>query len=60
MSQLLCHRKPESTHRFAPSDPSLLERRPLAIKVANYPRYIRPQSGLTLADNIFEYYIEAV
>jgi hypothetical protein len=42
-----------------PSDPSLLDRRPLAIKVANYPRYIRPQSGLTLADNVFEYYIEA-
>jgi len=42
-----------------PADPSLMERRPLAIKVANYPRYIRPQSGLTLADNIFEYYIEA-
>ena len=41
-----------------PSDPSLLERRPLAIKVANFPRYIRPQSGLTLADNVFEYYIE--
>ena len=31
----------------------------MAIKVANYPRYIRPQSGLTLADNIYEYYIEA-
>ena len=42
-----------------PSDPALMDRRPLAIKVANYPRYIRPQSGLTLADNIFEYYIEA-
>ncbi len=41
-----------------PPDPSLMDRRPLAIKVANYPRYIRPQSGLTLADNIFEYYIE--
>ncbi|MGB8980971.1 MAG: DUF3048 domain-containing protein [Anaerolineales bacterium] len=41
------------------SNPALLERRPLAIKVANYPRYIRPQSGLTLADNVFEYYIEA-
>lgn len=39
-------------------DPYLLERRPMAIKVANYPRYIRPQSGLTLADQIFEYYIE--
>jgi hypothetical protein len=41
-----------------PSDPALMERRPLAIKVANYPRYNRPQSGLTLADNVYEYYIE--
>ncbi len=43
-----------------PSDPSLLERRPLAIKVANYPRYIRPQSGLSLADVVYEYYIEGL
>jgi hypothetical protein len=42
-----------------PSDPALMDRRPLAIKVANYPRYVRPQSGLTLADNVYEYYIEA-
>jgi len=41
-----------------PSDPALMNRRPLAIKVANYPRYNRPQGGLTLADNIYEYYIE--
>lgn len=41
-----------------PHVPAVLDRRPLAIKVANYPRYIRPQSGLTLADHIFEYYIE--
>ena len=41
-----------------PADLALLERRPLAIKIANYPRYIRPQSGLTLADQVFEYYIE--
>ena len=41
------------------SDPLLLERRPIAIKIANYPRYNRPQSGLTLADVVFEYYIEA-
>ena len=40
------------------SDPSLLDRRPMAVKVANYPRYVRPQSGLSLADQIFEYYIE--
>jgi hypothetical protein len=43
---------------LAPADPARLDRRPLAIKVANYPRYVRPQSGLTLADNIYEYYIE--
>jgi hypothetical protein len=41
-----------------PSDPDLMNRRPLAIKVANFPRYNRPQAGLTLADNIYEYYIE--
>ena len=40
------------------ADPSLLNRRPMAIKVANFPRYVRPQSGLTLADQAFEYYIE--
>jgi hypothetical protein len=40
------------------SDPSLLERRPMVIKIANSPDYIRPQSGLTLADAVFEYYIE--
>jgi hypothetical protein len=39
-------------------NPSLLNRRPLAVKVANYPRYIRPQMGLTLADHVYEYYIE--
>lgn len=40
------------------SDPTLLERRPIAIKVGNAPDYVRPQSGLTLADVVFEYYIE--
>jgi len=40
------------------SDPSLLLRRPLAIKVGNSPDYVRPQSGLTLADVVYEYYIE--
>ena len=39
-------------------DPTLLNRRPLAIKVAIFPRYMRPQSGLSLADQAFEYYIE--
>jgi hypothetical protein len=40
------------------SDPNLLERRPLAIKITQFPRYTRPQSGLTLADVVYEYYIE--
>lgn len=40
------------------NDPSLLLRRPLAIKIGNSPDYVRPQSGLTLADVVYEYYIE--
>jgi hypothetical protein len=39
-------------------DPAQLERRPIAIKVTNYPRYVRPQSGLSKADLVFEYYME--
>jgi hypothetical protein len=39
-------------------DPNLLNRHPMAIKVTNFPRYARPQSGLSLADQVFEYYIE--
>jgi len=41
-----------------PSNAALLERRPMVVKVTNYPRYVRPQSGLSLADTVFEYYIE--
>lgn len=40
------------------SDPQLLERRPLVIKVENLPREHRPQSGLSLADVVYEYYTE--
>lgn len=40
------------------SDLALLERRPMAIKVTNHPRSVRPQSGLSRADVIYEYYIE--
>ena len=40
------------------ADPALLERRPLAVKISNYPRDIRPQYGLNEADVVFEYYIE--
>jgi len=40
------------------ADPSLLDRRPMVIKVSNLPRYVRPQWGLSLADIVFEYYTE--
>ena len=40
------------------SDPTRLERRPIAIKITNYPRYVRPQSGLSFADIVYEYYLE--
>lgn len=40
------------------SDPTLLLRRPIAIKITNYPRYVRPQPGLSFADVVYEYYLE--
>jgi methyl coenzyme M reductase subunit D len=40
------------------ANPSLLERRPLLIKVSNLSRNVRPQWGLSLADIVFEYYTE--
>jgi len=40
------------------ADPALLERRPLAIKISNLPRSVRPQWGLSLADMVYEYYTE--
>ena len=42
-----------------PAAPQYLQRRPIASKVTLYPRSTRPQSGLTLADVVYEYYIEA-
>jgi len=39
-------------------DPSLLQRRPIAIKVSNYPALVRPQAGLNNADLVFEHYAE--
>lgn len=42
------------------SDPSQLDRRPLAIKISNAPAiHVRPQSGLNDADLIFEHITEA-
>jgi hypothetical protein len=39
------------------SNPANLNRRPVLIKVSNYPRYGRPHAGLSFADIVFEYYI---
>lgn len=39
--------------------PALMERRPVAVKISNFPRSLRAyQSGLTMADTVYEYYIE--
>ena len=40
------------------TNPALLQRRPMVIKVQNLPRNGRPQWGLSLADIVFEYYTE--
>lgn len=40
------------------ADPEILERRPMIVKVTNYPRTVRPQAGLSFADIIYEYYME--
>lgn len=40
-------------------DPARLQRMPLAIKVSNFPYSVRPQSGLSFADVVFEHPAEA-
>src|SRR5262249_12080970 len=40
------------------ADPTVLDRRPLAIKIAHFPRSVRPQYGLSQADNVWEHYAE--
>jgi hypothetical protein len=40
------------------SDPAVLERCPLAIKISNAPAVVRPQAGLDKADLVFEHYAE--
>jgi hypothetical protein len=42
---------------LAVEDTELLERRPVFVKVANYPASGRPHAGLSFADMVFEYYI---
>jgi len=39
-------------------DPTILNRRPVAVKISNELRNIRPQWGLSQADHVFEYYHE--
>jgi hypothetical protein len=36
----------------------ILDRRPMVIKITNFPRSVRPQWGLNLADHVYEYYLE--
>lgn len=38
-------------------DPSRLNRRPVMVKVSNFPRTGRPHAGLSFADMVYEYYI---
>ncbi|MDX1688254.1 MAG: DUF3048 domain-containing protein [Candidatus Promineifilaceae bacterium] len=40
------------------ADPAVLDRRPVAVKISNYPPIVRPQSGLNNADLIYEHYAE--
>jgi len=43
---------------LAVADQTLLNRRPIVVKVQNVPRSSRPAWGLSLADLVFEYYTE--
>lgn len=45
---------------LAVHDPSVLNRRPLLIKVSNESPEVRPQSGLSFADNVWEYQMEGL
>jgi Protein of unknown function (DUF3048) N-terminal domain/Protein of unknown function (DUF3048) C-terminal domain len=40
-------------------DPALVNRMPIAIKISNFPYNVRPQSGLSMADLVFEHPAEA-
>ncbi len=39
-------------------DPAVLDRRPIALKISNYPPLVRPQHGLNRADLVFEHLAE--
>jgi len=40
-------------------NPASLNRRPIGVKVSEFPRRVRPQAGLSFADLVFEHYAEA-
>ena len=40
------------------ADSSVLDRRPMAVKISNAPDNVRPQAGLGEADLVFEHYVE--
>lgn len=40
------------------ADPAALERRPMLVKVSNHGAVIRPQSGLSFADHVWEHQME--
>jgi len=39
----------------AVADPFVLDRRPIILKISNYPAFVRPQSGLMRADIVWEH-----
>ena len=39
-------------------DPVVIDRKPVIVKISNYPHSVRPQWGLSMADHVFEYYLE--
>lgn len=41
------------------SDPGIFDRRPVMVKVSNYPANGRPHAGLAFADLVFDYFIGA-
>jgi hypothetical protein len=41
-------------------DPAVLDRRPLLIKVSNFPAVVRPQNGLQSADHVWEHVVEGM
>jgi hypothetical protein len=40
------------------SNPEALNRRPLLVKISNFPGEVRPQSGMSSTDMVFEHYVE--